>query len=149
MSDAAPPFDILMADDDPDDCLLLKEAINASSLPHRLHTVEDGEALLEYLERSASHTDPKAPRPDLILLDLNMPRKDGRETLRVLKRDVRWQRIPIVVLTTSIADSDISLAYETGASSYISKPATFHGWMELATALSGYWFQLVELPPCR
>ncbi|MBN2216287.1 MAG: response regulator, partial [Pirellulales bacterium] len=142
MSDAATSFHILMADDDPDDCLLLKEALTASGLPHHLHTFPDGEALLAHLDRLTGAGTSAAPRPDLILLDLNMPRKDGRETLRLLKRDRHWQRIPIVVLTTSIAESDISLAYETGASSYIAKPATFQGWIELATALSGYWFQL-------
>jgi len=147
MSDAVTPFHILMADDDPDDCLLFKEAISASGLPHRLHTFPDGEALIEYLDGLSDDESSASPRPDLILLDLNMPRKDGRETLRLLKHDPRWQRIPIVVLTTSIAESDISLAYETGASSYIAKPATFQGWIQLATALSGYWFQLVELPP--
>ncbi|MBN1589632.1 MAG: response regulator [Pirellulales bacterium] len=145
----ATPFHILMADDDPDDCLLFREAITASGLPHRLHTVPDGEALLDYLDSLFQDNGQSAFRPDLILLDLNMPRKDGRETLRLLKRDQRLQRIPIVVLTTSIAETDISLAYETGASSYISKPATFQGWIELAVALSGYWFQLVELPPWR
>lgn len=141
------PFNILMADDDPDDCLLFKEAINASGLPHQLHTFPDGEALLEYLDGLFQDGGSSSPRPDLILLDLNMPRKDGRETLRVLKGDPRLQRIPIVVLTTSTAESDITLAYEVGASSYIAKPATFQGWIKLATALSGYWFQLVELPP--
>jgi len=147
-SDAANPFHMLMADDDPDDCLLFKEAITASGLPHHLHTFPDGEALLDYLDGLFQNGgSPSAPRPDLILLDLNMPRKDGRETLRLIKRDRRLQRIPIVVLTTSVAESDVSLAYETGASSYISKPATFQGWVKLATALSGYWFQLVELPP--
>ncbi|NLE38213.1 MAG: response regulator [Pirellulaceae bacterium] len=136
-----------MADDDPDDCLLLKEAIAAGGLPHRLHVLPDGEALLDYLDDLFQNGGQAAPRPDLIVLDLNMPKRDGRETLRLIKQDRRLQRIPVVVLTTSVAERDISLAYESGASSYISKPATFQEWVELAKTLSGYWFELVQLPP--
>ena len=146
MSTVPRVFNILMADDDPDDCLLLKEALSAGTLPHRLTTFPDGEALLEFLDGTSEASCQSVSRPDLILLDLNMPRKDGRETLRLIKADPRFRQIPIVVLTTSTAQNDIHLAYETGASSYIAKPASFQGWIELAMALSGYWFDLVELP---
>ena len=145
MREPESPFEIILADDDPDDCLLFREAITTSGLPHRLHTVPDGEALLDYLDDLFQNQ--TLPRPNLIVLDLNMPRRDGRETLRLIKQDRRLRRIPVVILTTSTAEHDISLAYESGANSYIAKPATFQGWVELISALSGYWFDLVHLPP--
>jgi CheY-like chemotaxis protein len=138
---------IVMADDDAEDRLLLTDAVARGGLPHRVHTVPDGEALLEFLAgRVAGFGEGPPPRPDLILLDLNMPRKDGRETLRALKQDQRLQRIPIVVLTTSTRDEDIHFAYRFGASSYIAKPATFQGWIDMVHSLDRYWFQLVRLP---
>ncbi|MBN2292422.1 MAG: response regulator [Pirellulales bacterium] len=136
-----------MADDDEEDCLLAKDALAEAGLPHQLRWVSDGEELLDYLRHSGSFIQPDAaPRPDLILLDLNMPRRDGRESLRLLKGDPRLQKIPVVVLTTSTAQSDISYSYNVGASSYIAKPASFQGWIELIELLTAYWFKLVELP---
>jgi CheY-like chemotaxis protein len=140
-------FTILIADDDAEDCLLLAEAVREAGLAHRICTVPDGEALLDYLGGCDRYqTAQPSPRPDLILLDLNMPRRDGREALRLLKQDQRLRRIPVVVLTTSTAPTDIAMAYEAGASSYLSKPATFQGWIELVGLLDQYWFGLVELP---
>jgi len=141
-------FHILMADDDPDDCLLLADALAQCGLPHRLATVGDGEALLDYLAGclTCRAAEPCA-LPDLILLDLNMPRHDGREALRSLRQDQRWRRIPIVVLTTSTSAADVQFVYELGASSYIAKPAQFAGWVQLVKQLDEYWFRLVELPP--
>jgi CheY-like chemotaxis protein len=136
-----------MADDDAEDRLLLEEAVRDAGLAHRICTVADGEALLDYLG-GCDHfrTGQPSPRPDLILLDLNMPRRDGREALRLVKQDRRLRRIPVVVLTTSTSEADVALAYDAGASSFISKPATFQGWVELVRLLDRYWFGLVELP---
>lgn len=145
MSDA---INILMADDDMDDCLLLKEAVAEAGLPHRICFVSDGEELLDYVYGLGKYETPgSAPRPNLILLDLNMPRKGGRQVLQQLKRDRRLQRVPVVVLTSSMAEDDIGYCYDAGASSYIPKPASFQGWVDLITTLNKYWFELVKLPP--
>jgi CheY-like chemotaxis protein len=141
------PFTIVMADDDADDCLLVREALRETGHGHDLRTVRDGEELLQYLRRSGGYTAAReAPRPDLILLDLKMPKKDGRETLRELKADPGLQSIPIVVLTTSVAKEDIGFCYQTGANSYVTKPVTFRGMVDLMNTLGKYWFELVELP---
>jgi CheY-like chemotaxis protein len=140
-------FTILMADDDEEDCLVVREALAHGKVPHDLRTVSDGEELLDYLERQGKYRNGQAaPRPDLILLDLNMPRKDGREALGELKSHHRWKEIPVVVLTTSTAEDDVNYAYRTGASSYIAKPSTFQAWIELVRRLNGYWFELARLP---
>ena len=142
------PFSILMADDDADDCLLVREALRESGEPHALAIVRDGQQLLDYLRhRGEFEQSPSAPRPDLILLDLKMPRKDGREALSELKADPRLRSIPIVVLTTSTARDDIGFCYRMGVNSYVTKPSTFRGLVELITTISKYWFELVELPP--
>ena len=143
MSDTLKTFTIVMADDDAEDCLLLRDAVAQSRLPHRVHTVPDGEALWDCL---TGENGVARGWPGLVLLDLNMPRRDGRETLRMLKQDPRLQRIPIVVLTTSTSETDIGLAYAFGASSYIAKPITFQGWVDLVEMLDRYWFRLVALP---
>jgi len=141
------PFTILMADDDADDCLLVQEALRESKQPHDLRIVRDGQQLLDYLRRRGEYQQsPEVPRPDLILLDLKMPRKDGREALSELKADVRLRSIPIVVFTTSTARDDIGFCYRMGVNSYITKPATFRGLVDLLSTLSKYWFELVELP---
>lgn len=143
----ARPIVILMAEDDPDDRLLVREAFEESRLLNELRFVEDGEELLEYLRRQGSYIDPEsAPRPGLILLDLNMPRKDGREALREIKEDPALRRIPIVVMTTSKAEEDIFRSYDLGASSYIAKPVTFERLVELMKTLGNYWIEFVELP---
>lgn len=141
------PITILMADDDEDDRMLAKEALEECRLANDLHFVEDGEELMHFLYHRHRYTDLTiSPRPGLILLDLNMPRKDGREVLKEIKSDPDLRTIPIVVLTTSKAEEDIYRTYDLGASSYISKPVTFEGLVEVMKALGKYWFEIVELP---
>lgn len=138
---------ILMADDDPDDCILAEEALREARLINQLHTVQDGEELIEYLRGEGRYAAPgSAPRPGLILLDLNMPRKDGREALRDIKSDPALRRIPIVVLTTSHAEEDILRTYDLGVNSFCTKPVTFEGLVRLMQTLACYWFEIVVLP---
>ena len=138
---------ILMADDDDDDRLLAQDALSECQLDGALHFVENGEDLLDYLWRRGKYGPPvEAPRPGLILLDLNMPRKDGREALREIKADPELRRIPVVVLTTSKADTDIGAIYELGANSFISKPFQFEALVNVMKVLGQYWFKTVELP---
>ena len=139
---------ILLADDDPDDRQLTRDAFAENRLVNMLHTVEDGEELMEYLRRQGRYSDQKnSPLPGLILLDLNMPRKDGREALKEIKADPELRRIPIVVLTTSKAEEDILRTYDLGVNSYVTKPVTFKSLVELIKVLGRYWFEVVELPP--
>ena len=141
------PVTILMADDDPDDRDFARSAMDESRLANELRFVEDGEALLDYLYRRGRYADPKdSPRPGLILLDLNMPRKDGREALREIKGDPSLRHIPVVVLTTSKAEEDILRSYDLGANCFITKPVTFEGLVDVVKVLDKHWFQLVELP---
>jgi CheY-like chemotaxis protein len=141
------PITILLADDDPDDRMLARDALDESRLANDLHEVVDGEELLEYLRRQGKYADPaSAPRPGLILLDLNMPRKDGREALREIKADPDLRSIPVVVLTTSQAEEDIYRTYDLGVSSFITKPVSFEGLVAVMKALGRYWFEIVELP---
>ena len=141
------PITILLADDDPDDRMLARDALDESRLANDLHEVIDGEELLEYLRRQGKYAAPgSAPRPGLILLDLNMPRKDGREALREIKADPELRSIPVVVLTTSQAEEDIYRTYDLGVSSFITKPVTFEGLVAVMKALGRYWFEIVELP---
>lgn len=138
---------ILMADDDEDDCLLAREALAESRLVNNLYIVQDGEQLMDYLYQRGKYSDRhSAPRPGLILLDLNMPKKDGREALKQIKADTNLRRIPVVILTTSNADADIHRSYELGANSFIAKPVTFSGLVEVMKTLGKYWFEIVELP---
>jgi CheY-like chemotaxis protein len=139
---------ILLADDDPDDRQLTRDAFAENRLANVLNTVDDGEELLEYLQRRGRYADQRnEPLPGLILLDLNMPRKDGREALKEIKADPNLRRIPIVVLTTSKAEEDILRTYDLGVNSYITKPVTFKSLVELIKLLGRYWFEVVELPP--
>ena len=138
---------ILLVDDDPDDWLLVQDAVLECGWKGDLRRVENGEELLDYLRRRGRYAAPaSSPRPGLILLDLNMPRKDGREALLELKTDPNLRRIPVVVLTTSKADTDIAKLYELGASSFISKPVHFEGLVNVLRTISQYWFQVVQLP---
>jgi CheY-like chemotaxis protein len=137
-----------MADDDPDDQMLTRDAFSECRLVNELHMVGDGEELLEYLRREGRYASLKgSPLPGLILLDLNMPRKDGREALREIKADAALRRIPIIVLTTSKAEEDILRSYDLGVNSYVTKPVTFESLVELVKVLGRYWFEVVELPP--
>jgi CheY-like chemotaxis protein len=138
---------ILLADDDADDRMLAADALAESRLANRLMCVEDGEELLQYLRREGRFADPKvSPRPGLILLDLNMPRKDGRQALREIKSDPDLRHIPVVVLTTSKAQEDVYRTYSLGVNSFITKPVTFEGLIEVMKGLGRYWFEIVELP---
>jgi CheY-like chemotaxis protein len=137
---------VLMAEDDSDDRLLVKDALSECSWYADLRFVANGEELLDYLFRRGPYEGSDAPRPGLILLDLNMPRKDGREVLREIKQHPDLRRIPVVVLTTSRADTDIHSTYELGANSFIAKPVQFEGLVNLMRVLGQYWFGTVELP---
>lgn len=138
---------ILMADDDPDDRAMTREAFDENRVGNPLYCVEDGEALMDYLHRRGAFSDPAvAPTPGLILLDFNMPKKDGREALAEIKADARLRHIPVVVLTTSKAEEDIFRSYDLGASSFISKPVTFEALVQLIKTMGQYWFEVVALP---
>lgn len=142
------PITLLMADDDADDRLMTKEALEESRLANTLYFAEDGEELMDYLYCRGKFSAPNAaPFPGLILLDLNMPRKDGREALKEIKSDPRLRRIPVVVLTTSKAEEDIYRSYDLGVNSFITKPVTFEALVEVMSTLKKYWFEIVELPP--
>ena len=141
---------ILMAEDDPEDSMLVKEALEEARLGNELRFVPDGEELMDYLRHQGRYADPAdSPRPGLILLDLNMPRKDGREALEEIKADPDLRTIPVVVLTTSKADEDILCSYGNGANSYITKPVTFDKLVEIMKVLGRYWFEIVDLPKQR
>lgn len=138
----AHPVVILMADDDADDRLMAKEALEVSGLLNEMRFVEDGVELMNYLEGRGKYQD--APRPGLILLDMNMPRKNGREALKDLKAHPDFKRIPVVILTTSQSEDDIKLGYDLGASSYITKPVTFEGLVAVMQSLGKYWLEIVR-----
>jgi CheY-like chemotaxis protein len=140
------PITILMADDDVDDRDLAREALAESRVLNDLHAVNDGAELLEYVRHEGRYTAENAPRPDIILLDLNMPKVDGREALAALKKDPKLRSIPVVILTTSRAEEDVVRSYDLGANSFISKPVTFAGLVEVMRELGQYWVVIVELP---
>lgn len=148
MPDPRRPVTILMADDDEDDRLLTQEAFRGAHLANPLRFAVDGEDLLDYLRRDGDYADPAvdAPRPGLILLDLNMPRMDGREALAAIKGDEDLRRIPVIVLTTSKAEEDILRTYDLGANSFITKPVTFEGLMDVLRTWTQYWLEIVEIP---
>jgi CheY-like chemotaxis protein len=138
---------ILMAEDDSDDRLLIRDALAECQWDGELRFVEDGEELLDYLRHRGKYLDPsKSPRPGLILLDLNLPKKDGREALREIKADPELRRIPVVVLTTSQANTDVARTYDLGANSYITKPVQFDALVNVMRVLGQYWFKIVEMP---
>ncbi len=138
---------ILMAEDDMDDRLITKKALEENRVANPLMTVGDGEELLDYLYIRGKYASPGvAPRPCFILLDLNMPKMDGREALKVIKADPDLRKIPVVILTTSKAEEDILKTYNTGANSYITKPVTFDGLVSVIKSLKSYWLEIVDLP---
>jgi CheY-like chemotaxis protein len=142
------PVVILMADDDAEDRMLAKEALQECRLANELRFVEDGEQLLDYLHRKGDFADPAtSPKPGLILLDLKMPRKSGLEALEEIKRDPELRQIPVVVLTTSRAEEDIYRSYDLGVNSFVSKPVSFQGLVDIMRTMGKYWFEIVELPP--
>jgi len=138
---------ILLAEDDPDDRFIVAEAFEESRLANKLHIAEDGEELMDYLNCRGKYASMKDwSLPGLILLDLNMPRKDGREALKEIKADSRFRRIPIVILTTSKTEEDIVRSYDLGVNSFITKPVSFESLVEIMKILKKYWFEIVELP---
>jgi len=142
------PISILVADDDPDDRMMIQEAFTENRIANQIAFVEDGEQLMAYLRREGAFAELKeTPYPGIILLDLNMPKKDGREALRELKADQELRRIPIIVLTTSQAEEDIVRTYGDGVSSFITKPVSFEGLVEAVRVICQYWIQIVALPP--
>ena len=139
---------ILCAEDDPEDRMLVEDAMEDSRLVNDLHFVEDGEQLMDYLYRRGKYAElNNVPLPGLILLDLNMPKKDGREALEEIKADPDLRRIPIVVLTTSKAEEDILRTYDMGVSGFVVKPVTFETLVSIMKTVSKYWFEIVEPPP--
>ncbi len=141
------PVVILLAEDDPDDRMLTIRALQKSRLSNEVRFVEDGEELMAYLRREGVYAKKgAAPRPGLILLDLNMPRMDGREALQEIKSDAELRRIPVVVLTTSHAEQDIVESYDLGVNAFVTKPVTFDDLVQAMTVLDNFWFQLVRLP---
>ena len=148
MNDKRLAAPILMAEDDRDDQLITRKALDQNRVANPLVVVENGEQVFDYLYKRGKFAKPGvAPRPCLILMDLNMPRMDGREALKFLKADPVLRKIPVVVLTTSKAEEDILKSYDTGANSYITKPVTFEGLVNVIRSLKTYWLEIVELPP--
>ena len=143
------PITILVCDDDEDDRMLTQQALEDAHISNSIRFVEDGEQLLDYLYQRGAYAGEtgKAPRPGLILLDLNMPKIDGREALKTIKGDPALKDIPVVVLSTSRLDEDIARSYQLGVNSFITKPVTFSGLVEAMNVLGRYWLEIVELPP--
>ena len=143
------PITILICDDDEDDRTLTQQALENAHVSNRIRFVEDGEQLLDYLYQRGEFAGEtgKAPRPGLILLDLNMPKMGGRQALKVIKQDKTLCDIPVVVLSTSRLDEDITRSYQLGVNSFITKPVTFSGLVEAMNVLGRYWLEIVELPP--
>ncbi len=138
------PVEILLVEDSPSDVELTIEALRDGKVANNLSTVEDGQQAMDFLHRRPGYE--RAPRPDLILLDLNLPRKDGREVLTELKSDPDLKKIPVVVLTTSSSDRDILRAYELNANCYITKPVDFRQFLEVVRSIEHFWLTVVTLP---
>jgi two-component system, chemotaxis family, response regulator Rcp1 len=144
-SNAARPVQILIVEDNPADARLVREVMRDSKVLNEIHWVPDGVEALAFLRRQGKY--PNAPRPNLIFLDLNMPRKDGREVLREIKDDDSLRRIPIVVMTSSQAEEDVARAYDQHANCYVRKPIDFEQFHSVVKTLENFWFATVELPP--
>lgn len=139
-------INILMADDDADDRMLMKEALDENNLLNQIHFVENGEELMHYLYRKGKFSSQPTFRPGLILLDLNMPKIDGREALKLIKSDKDLRRIPVVILTTSKEESDVLDTYDLGVNSFICKPVRYDHLIDIAREIGNYWFSTVTLP---
>jgi CheY-like chemotaxis protein len=147
MKKQSEPITILMAEDDADDRHMTQEAFEESRVANDLRFVENGVELMDYLKRRGKYRDAEqSPRPGLILLDLNMPKKDGRESLKEIKSDPAMQHIPVVILTTSKEEEDIHRSYQLHANSYITKPVTFEALVQVVKSIGQYWLGIVELP---
>lgn len=138
-------IEILLVEDNPADVRLTQEALRESKISNRLHAVGDGEQALRFLRREGEHAE--SPRPDLVLLDLNLPRLSGREVLAQVKADPALRRIPVVVLTTSEAEEDIVRSYDLHANAYVRKPVDFHQFTDVVRLIEDFWFTVVKLPP--
>jgi CheY-like chemotaxis protein len=146
-TDAAPPIEILLVEDNPGDVRLTKEALKEGKVYNNLHWAKDGVEALEFLRREGSHKN--APRPDIILLDLNLPKVDGREVLSIIKNDSHLKHIPVVVLTTSKADEDVLRSYELHANCYVTKPVDLEKFIVVVQSIDRFWLTVVTLPPIR
>ncbi|MEU8634627.1 response regulator [Amycolatopsis sp. NPDC048633] len=144
MTQGHEPIDILLVEDDPGDVLMTREAFEHHKIRNELHVVSDGVEALEFLNRTGRFA--QAPRPGLILLDLNLPRKDGRELLADIKQDPELRTIPVVVLTTSEADEDIVRSYDLHANAYVTKPVDFEKFVEVVRKIDDFWVTVVKLP---
>lgn len=141
------PISIVVADDDPDDRMMIEEAFEENCPKNHLSFVEDGEELIDYLKQQGKYANSgRRHSVGVILLDLNMPRMDGREALKIIKSDPNLQRIPVVILTTSKAEEDILRTYDLGVSSFITKPVTFDALVDMVKVIGRYWFEIVALP---
>lgn len=140
------PILILMADDDEDDRMMTEQAMRKNRLANEIKFVVDGEDLLDYLCHKGKYNEENSPVPDLILLDLNMPKKNGMEALKEIKANKKLKWIPVIVLTTSSAEEDIIKSYDLGVSSFITKPVTFEGLVKVVKEIDNYWFEVVKLP---
>ena len=139
---------LLLADDDPDDRLLVEDALEEVRWSADLHAVEDGQDLMDYLRRRGDYADAEAwPTPNLILLDIKMPRKNGHEALREIREDPQLRHIPVVILTTSRAEEDVARSYDLGVNSFITKPSSFASLIDVMNNLRRYWFEIVTPPP--
>jgi two-component system, chemotaxis family, response regulator Rcp1 len=145
MADRGRPLEILLVEDNPGDVRLAQEALHDAKMSNNLNVVADGVEALAYLRREGQHA--KAPRPDLVLLDLNLPKKDGREVLQEVKEDPDLRTIPVVVLTTSDAEADVIRSYELHANAYVRKPVDFDAFIEVVRTIEDFWFMVVKLPP--
>jgi CheY-like chemotaxis protein len=139
------PVRVLLVEDSPTDLLMTREALERSKLRIEIHAVEDGVKTMEFLRRTGKYSN--APRPDLVLLDLNLPKKDGREVLAEIKADPALKSIPVVILTTSKAEEDIARAYQSHANCFITKPVGFANFNEVMRSIERYWFAVATLPP--
>lgn len=138
---------LLMAEDDDDDFNLAKDALQEVRIANQLQRVNNGEELIEYLEGKAKYSDRStSPLPNIIFLDLNMPKMDGREALAMIEKKAIHRQIPIVIMTTSQAEQDIFETYKLGANSYVRKPVSFAGLVDVMKSIGNYWFTVVELP---
>lgn len=146
MAQESKSITILMADDDPDDQLLCAKALKESSPNTKLEFVDDGQQLIEYLKKNSDTADADSKQPAIVLLDLNMPKKDGREALKEIKSDPLLRKIPIIVFSTSKSDSDVDTTYDLGVNSFITKPLTYKGFVDVMSVLSKYWFETAQLP---
>jgi CheY-like chemotaxis protein len=139
------PVEILLAEDNPGDVKLTRKALEKGRLANNLHVVNDGVETMEFLRGEGEYEG--RPRPDLVLLDLNMPRKDGREVLEEIKESEQLKRIPVVVLTSSEAEEDVIRSYDLHANAYLTKPVDFDGFIDVVSTLEEFWLQVVKLPP--